>query len=190
LNPWLPPCERVGDERHANQRFPRSLATVRGEVRWREVSGSSWWIFGRPDHRPHPYHGPVAKRRAIRRRCSSRWTVEGEGMCSVADRLGGAGLEWLRTFPSADLRRRVARPALGRAGGSKPAPGRHNDTSGSPGAEVLLRSGRMHRLNCVCDEGTDHDTPIALTPFSRDVIGFRRRAGRAGLGGSPAIPAG
>jgi hypothetical protein len=48
----------------------------------------------------------------------------------------------------------------------------------------------MHRLSRAYDEGIDRDTPIALRPFSRDVTGFRRRAGRAGLGGNPAIPAG
>jgi hypothetical protein len=36
LNPWLPPCERVGGERHANLHLRSSHRTVRGEVRWRD----------------------------------------------------------------------------------------------------------------------------------------------------------
>ena len=39
MNPWLPPCERVGGERHANPHLRSSRGTVRGEVRWREVGG-------------------------------------------------------------------------------------------------------------------------------------------------------
>ena len=39
MNPWLPPCERVGGERHANLHLRSSRGTVRGEVRWREVGG-------------------------------------------------------------------------------------------------------------------------------------------------------
>jgi hypothetical protein len=47
---------------------------------------------------PHPYHGSGAHRRAIRRLRRSCDTVGAAVMCSVADRLGGAGLEWLRTL--------------------------------------------------------------------------------------------
>jgi len=43
LNPWLPPCERVGAERHANLHLRSSRRTVRGEVRWREVGGRASW---------------------------------------------------------------------------------------------------------------------------------------------------
>ena len=39
MNPWLPPCERVGGERHANQHLRSSRPTVGGKVRWREVGG-------------------------------------------------------------------------------------------------------------------------------------------------------
>jgi hypothetical protein len=31
---WLPPCERVGGERHPNPHRRSSRRTVRGEVRW------------------------------------------------------------------------------------------------------------------------------------------------------------
>jgi hypothetical protein len=64
---------------------------------------SRWsaWVWSPPpesNRRPHPYHGSAAKRRASQCLRSSRRTVGGEGMCSVADRLGGARLEWLRTL--------------------------------------------------------------------------------------------
>jgi hypothetical protein len=39
LNPWLPPCERVGGKRHANLHLRSSRGTVRGKVRWREEGG-------------------------------------------------------------------------------------------------------------------------------------------------------
>jgi hypothetical protein len=35
-NRGLPPCERVGGERHANLHLRSSRRTVRGEVRWRD----------------------------------------------------------------------------------------------------------------------------------------------------------
>jgi hypothetical protein len=63
LNPRLPPCERVGAERHANLHLPSSRRTVRGEVRWRDEGELSSWILGRPERRPHP--GSEAQRRAI-----------------------------------------------------------------------------------------------------------------------------
>jgi hypothetical protein len=56
------------------------------------------------NRRPHPYHGSAAKRRANRRLRSSRRTVGGEGMCSVADRLGGAGWSDCQHYPSVGLR--------------------------------------------------------------------------------------
>jgi hypothetical protein len=64
LNPWLPPCERVGGERHANLHLRSSRRTVRGEVRRREVGGLLGGPLAAPDHWPHPYHESVAKRRA------------------------------------------------------------------------------------------------------------------------------
>src|SRR6266508_745677 len=50
------------------------------------------------------YHGSAAHRRAIRRLRSSCDPVGAAVMGSVADRLGGAGLEWLGHYPSAGLR--------------------------------------------------------------------------------------
>jgi hypothetical protein len=58
------------------------------------------------------------------------------------------------------------------------------------------RHGRTHRLRCYSEQvdapaGLPRDKEPAATPvrpFGRNVIGFRRRAGRAALGGTPAIP--
>ena len=52
MKPSLPPCERVGGERHANLHLRSSRRTVRGEVRWRDERELLRGVFRRPDRRP------------------------------------------------------------------------------------------------------------------------------------------
>jgi hypothetical protein len=109
-------CERVGGERHAHLRLRGSRRTVRGEVRWRDDGDLLHGASGRPDHRPHPYHGSVAKRRASQCLRSSRRTVGGEGMCSDAQgaiscrAVDRAGPDAQAQSPSARSGRRNALP--------------------------------------------------------------------------------
>jgi hypothetical protein len=74
LNPWLPPCERVGGERHANLHLRSSRPSVRGEVRWRDEGELLRGAFGRRTADPIHTIGSEAQGRALpclRRSCDS-----------------------------------------------------------------------------------------------------------------------
>jgi hypothetical protein len=85
LNPWLPPCERVGGERHANLHLRSSRRTVRSEVRRRDEGELPCGAFVTPtadsilkgkSPDSHPLWRPQAMRVLIRdRRPSAVLTV-------------------------------------------------------------------------------------------------------------------
>jgi hypothetical protein len=163
--PFLCGCGRLqGLRTAAHQRF-----------RWSEP------ILSPPpesNRRPHPYHGSVAKRCASQCLRSSRRTVGGEGMCSVADRLGGARLEWLRTLSVGGCGRRVAQSAPGRPGGGARAArsrrrraSRGRPSAGGPGCWQFAVAGRARtadparRWLLLGDDVHDGQPPAGLRPL-------------------------
>jgi hypothetical protein len=114
-------CKRIPIGMRSALTMPKRLLVSR--LRW---SALVWSPPPESNRRPHPYHGSAAKRRANRRLRSSRRTVGGEGMCSVADRLGGAGWSDCQHYPSVGLRATRSTACTWaakrwRSGGSKPA---------------------------------------------------------------------
>ena len=87
--------------RYGGGRLQRLETTTHRRLHWSEPM---WSPPPESNRRPHPYHGSAAKRCASQCLRSSRRTVGGQGMCSVADRLGGAGLGGCGHYPSAGLR--------------------------------------------------------------------------------------
>jgi hypothetical protein len=145
LNPWLPPCERGGGERHANLHLRSSRRTVRGEVRWRDEGDHSSWAFGHPDRRPHPYHGSEAHRHAIPRRCRSRATVWGHFGTGRYKRIPAPTDVITRAPRASDQDRKAGVPARLRAGPGlmehrSPAASVHRDNG--RGRTFRLRAGR------------------------------------------------
>ena len=83
------------------------------------------------------------------------------------------------------LTRPMRLPAYRRIG-ERRATGTPRRTEG----DALLQSRRMHRLGSACDERNRSDPRLRSGYPAGDVTGFYRKAGRAGPGESPAIPAG